>query len=114
MRRRTGAGEVPGTFAAGGGRGLDLPGLEGMNWLVHHTKRVLRITSGILLLVLGLILMVPGVPGPGLLLIFLGLSVLAVDYVWAHQLNTYLKGKAEKVVSKVRRQFQKETPAKKL
>ena len=85
-----------------------------MNWLIHHTKRVLRITGGILLLIVGLILMVPGVPGPGLLLIFLGLSILAVDYVWAHRLNTYLKGKVDKVVGKVRRRFRKDAPAKKV
>jgi uncharacterized protein (TIGR02611 family) len=85
-----------------------------MNWLIHHTKRVLRITGGILLLIVGLILMIPGMPGPGFLLIFLGLSILAVDYVWAHRLNTYLKGKAETVVGKVRRRFRKDGPVKKV
>jgi uncharacterized protein (TIGR02611 family) len=85
-----------------------------MNWLIHHTKRVLRITSGVVLLIVGLVLMVPGVPGPGLLLIFLGLSILAVDYVWAHRLNTYLKDKAGKVVGKVRRRFRKDAPVKKI
>ena len=85
-----------------------------MNWLIHHTKRVLRITSGILLLIVGLVLMVPGVPGPGLLLIFLGLSVLAVDFVWAHRAKTYLKAQGDKVVSKVRRRFRKDGPVKKV
>jgi uncharacterized protein (TIGR02611 family) len=85
-----------------------------LNWLIHHTKRVLRITSGILLLVAGLVLMIPGIPGPGFLLIFLGLSILAVDYVWAHRLNTYLKGKVGKLVSKVRKRFQKDGPDKKV
>ena len=85
-----------------------------MKWLIHHAKRVLRITSGILLLVAGLILMVPGIPGPGFLLILLGLSILAVDFVWAHQLNTYLKAKAGKVVSTVRKRFRKDGPVKKV
>ena len=85
-----------------------------MNWLIHYTKRVLRITGGILLLVAGLILMIPGIPGPGFLLILLGLSILAVDYVWAHRLNTYLKSKAEKVVNKVRKRFRKDGPVKKV
>ena len=84
-----------------------------MNRLIHHAKRVLRITSGILLLVAGLILMIPGIPGPGFLLILLGLSILAVDYVWAHRLNTYLKAKAGKVVSTVRKRFRKDGPVKK-
>jgi uncharacterized protein (TIGR02611 family) len=85
-----------------------------MKWLIHHTKRILRIASGILLLVAGLILMIPGIPGPGFLLILLGLSILAVDYVWAHRLNTYLKGKAEKVVNKVKKRFRKDGPVKKV
>ena len=84
-----------------------------MKWLIHHTKRVLRITGGILLLILGLIMMVPGIPGPGFLLILLGLSILAVDFVWAHHLNTYLRSKADKVVSSVRKKFRKDAPAKK-
>jgi len=73
-----------------------------MKWLIHHAKRVLRITSGIVLLVLGVIMMVPGVPGPGLLLIFFGLSILAVDFVWAHRLKTHLKTQTDKVVAKFR------------
>ena len=85
-----------------------------MKWLIHHTKRVLRITGGILLLIAGLILMIPGIPGPGFLLIVLGLSILAVDYVWAHRLNTYLKSKADTVVSKVRKRFRKDGPVKKV
>jgi drug/metabolite transporter (DMT)-like permease len=85
-----------------------------MNWLIHHTKRVLRITGGILLLLLGLVMMVPGIPGPGFLLILLGLSILAVDYVWAHRLNVYLKDKAAKVLSSVKKRFRKDEPAKKV
>lgn len=85
-----------------------------MKWLIHHTKRVLRITGGVLLLILGLIMMVPGIPGPGFLLILLGLSILAVDFVWAHHLNTYLRAKADKVMSKVRKQFRKNEPTNKV
>jgi hypothetical protein len=31
-----------------------------MNWLIHRAKRVLRITGGAVLLIVGLILMFPG------------------------------------------------------
>jgi uncharacterized protein (TIGR02611 family) len=84
-----------------------------MKWFIHHTKRVLRITSGIVLLLVGLVMMVPGIPGPGLLLVFLGLSILAVDFVWAHRLKTHLKYLADKVVAKVRRKPPKDAPAEK-
>ena len=85
-----------------------------MNWLIHHMKRVLRITSGVLLLVVGVVLTVPGVPGPGLLLIFLGLSVLAVDFVWAHRAKTYMKSKGDAVMKKLRGQSPSEPPVKKV
>jgi uncharacterized protein (TIGR02611 family) len=82
-----------------------------MKWLIHHVKRVLRITSGVLLLIVGLILMIPGVPGPGIVLVFLGLSVLAVDFVWAHRLKTHLKSQTDKVVDKIRSRPKKDAPA---
>jgi hypothetical protein len=73
-----------------------------MDWLIHHTKRVLRITGGSVLLVLGVILMIPGVPGPGFPFVILGLGILAIDFVWAHRLKTRLKNYASKVMDKVR------------
>jgi len=85
-----------------------------MSWFVHHAKRVLRITGGVLLLIIGVVLMVPGVPGPGLLLIFLGLSVLAVDFVWAHRAKTYMKTKGDMVMKKLRGQPPSDPPVKKV
>jgi tellurite resistance protein TerC len=84
-----------------------------MKWLIHHAKRVLRITSGVVLLVVGLFFMIPGVPGPGFLVVILGLSILAVDFVWAHRLKTHLKDQAGKVVDKVRGRPKKDAPTEK-
>jgi uncharacterized protein (TIGR02611 family) len=80
-----------------------------MKWLIHHTKRILRITSGIVVLLVGAIMMLPGVPGPGLLLVFFGLSILAVDFVWAHRLKLHLKTKVDKVMEKIRSRSKKKT-----
>ena len=84
-----------------------------MKWLIHHTKRILRITSGIVLLLVGVIMMIPGIPGPGFLLVIAGLSILAVDFVWAHRLKMHLKDRAEKLLAKVRRKPKKEVPVEK-
>jgi uncharacterized protein (TIGR02611 family) len=84
-----------------------------MNWLLHHIKRVLRITTGFVLLLLGVIMMLPGIPGPGFLLILAGLGILAVDFVWAHRLRTHLKDRADKLMTKVRKQFGKNVPSEK-
>ena len=82
-----------------------------MKWLLHHTKRVLRIAAGFVLLGVGLILMLPGVPGPGIVLVIAGLSILAIDFVWAHRLKTHLKNHADRVVAKMRGKTRKEPPA---
>jgi uncharacterized protein (TIGR02611 family) len=84
-----------------------------MKGLIHHTKRVLRIAAGIALLAVGLILMLPGVPGPGLVLAILGLSILAVDFVWARRLKTHLKDRADQVVARVRKPPPKDAPVNK-
>jgi membrane protein implicated in regulation of membrane protease activity len=72
------------------------------NWIIHHGKRAARIASGVILLIVGAILAIPGVPGPGLLVMFAGLSILAVDFVWAHRLKTRIKDGAGKMYDKVR------------
>jgi uncharacterized protein (TIGR02611 family) len=82
-----------------------------MKWLIHHTKRVLRITGGALLVVVGLFFMIPGMPGPGFVLVLLGLSILAVDFVWAHRLKTHLKDQSDKVMAKMKGRFKKDAPA---
>lgn len=84
-----------------------------MKWFIHHAKRILRITAGFVLLLLGAIMMLPGIPGPGFLLVLAGLGILAIDFVWAHRLKTHLKDRAEKLMAKVRRKPKKEPPAEK-
>ena len=72
------------------------------NWILNHGKRIARITSGAILILVGLFLMIPGIPGPGILVVFAGLSILAVDFVWAHRLKTKMKETGRKMVDKVR------------
>ncbi|MCG3147592.1 MAG: hypothetical protein PCFJNLEI_01032 [Verrucomicrobiae bacterium] len=50
----------------------------------------------------GVFLMLPGVPGPGFLVVFAGLSILAVDFVWAHKLKTKFKDRALQLLNKAR------------
>jgi len=56
---------------------------------LQQAKRVLKIVFGFTLLVLGLAMFVT--PGPGWLTIFLGLGVLAAEFVWARRLLDRLK-----------------------
>lgn len=56
---------------------------------LQQTRRVLRIGAGFILLGLGLLLLVG--PGPGSLVILLGLALLAVDFAWARRLLDRMK-----------------------
>ena len=73
-----------------------------MGWMLHHGKRLLRIVVGLLCLIVGLIMAIPFVPGPGLVFVFLGLGLLAVDFVWAAKLHGRLKSTAKTVWDKAR------------
>lgn len=60
--------------------------------LIHtlkHAQRLLKILIGFTLLVLGLVMIFT--PGPGWLVIILGLGVLAAEYVWAQRLLQRVK-----------------------
>ncbi len=60
---------------------------------------------GFVLLLLGLIMMVT--PGPGLLFIFFGLSILALEIEWARELNKQGLQGLEKLVAKLKSFFRK-------
>ncbi|OLB87777.1 MAG: hypothetical protein AUI12_06090 [Acidobacteria bacterium 13_2_20CM_2_57_6] len=56
---------------------------------VEQVRRVFLIIAGFTLLLVGGIMLVT--PGPGLLVIFLGLGLLAAEFVWARRLMDRLK-----------------------
>ncbi len=56
---------------------------------VEQVRRVFLIIAGFTLLLVGGIMLVT--PGPGLLVIFLGLGLLAAEFVWARRLVDRLK-----------------------
>ncbi len=51
---------------------------------LRQARRVVILVFGVTIVLLGLALMV--LPGPGLLVIFLGLGLLAVEFAWAKRL----------------------------
>ncbi|MGH7894967.1 MAG: PGPGW domain-containing protein [Candidatus Binatia bacterium] len=57
--------------------------------MLKHTVRAGRVVVGLVLLVVGLILALPMVPGPGLLLAVGGLSVLSHEFEWARRLRSW-------------------------
>ena len=66
---------------------------------VHHTKRLIVAVIGVTIIVIGLAFFV--LPGPGLLIVIIGLAVLASEFMWAKQLLDRAKGHYEKAKSKI-------------
>lgn len=55
--------------------------------MLQHTIRASRILAGGVLVLIGVVLALPGIPGPGLLVIFAGLGVLGGEFEWARRLR---------------------------
>lgn len=68
--------------------------------LPHPVRWALTVIIGFVLLILGLIMMVT--PGPGLLFIFFGLSILALEIKWAQEVNKQGMQGLEKIVAKLK------------
>lgn len=73
--------------------------------LPHPVRWVLTMVVGFTLLILGLIMMIT--PGPGLLFIFFGLSILALEIEWARELNKQGLQGLEKIVAKIKSIFRR-------
>jgi hypothetical protein len=77
-------------FARRDGVGFDPPGRA---WdtsvcsMIKHTVRLGRVVVGAVLLLVGFIMALPLVPGPGLLLVVIGLGFLSHEFEWARRLR---------------------------
>jgi uncharacterized protein (TIGR02611 family) len=71
--------------------------------LPHPIRWVITMIVGFILLILGLIMLVT--PGPGLLFIFFGLSILALEIEWARELNKQGLQGLERIVARLKAFF---------
>jgi uncharacterized membrane protein len=62
--------------------------------------RLCRIIFGLTLLLLGLFMSIPGVPGPGIVVIVLSFAVLSRDFHWAERAHAYVKQKWHEVLER--------------
>jgi len=56
---------------------------------IEQVRRFFKILAGFTLLALGVVMIVT--PGPGWVVIFLGLTLLAAEFVWARRLMERMK-----------------------
>ena len=59
--------------------------------MIQHTLRASRIVIGVALVLVGVVLSLPFVPGPGLLFVFGGLTVLGSEFEWARRLQDRMR-----------------------
>ena len=64
--------------------------------MVHFALRYIRLLTGLLLLIVGAVLALPLVPGPGIPLIILGLVLLSDHFPWAKRALHWLKEKTRR------------------
>ena len=65
-------------------------GLHSRRSMLQHTIRASRLVLGLALALVGLVLALPGIPGPGLLVMFVGLTVLSSEFEWARRLRAWI------------------------
>jgi uncharacterized protein (TIGR02611 family) len=65
---------------------------------VEQVRRVFLIIAGFTLLMAGVVMLVT--PGPGMLVIFLGLGLLAAEFVWARHLMERIKHEGGRLVDR--------------
>ncbi len=62
---------------------------------VEQVRRIFRIVAGFTLLLVGVVMIIT--PGPGWLVIFLGLGLLAAEFVWARRLMDRIRHEGGKI-----------------
>jgi hypothetical protein len=65
--------------------------------------RLCRIICGFALLAAGLFLSLPGIPGPGIVLIVLSFGILSRDFHWAARAHAYVHRKWEELRNRQRK-----------
>jgi putative transmembrane protein PGPGW len=86
--------EETGDYSSLSSRGL-LPESFMLLRTVEQVRRLSRIVGGFTLLLIGVVMLIT--PGPGWLVILLGLGLLAAEFVWARRLMDRIKHGGERV-----------------
>lgn len=68
-----------------------------------HVKRIAVFTMGFTILLIGLAMIF--LPGPGLIVIFLGIAMLGTEFVWAKKLQNRIKGGVRSLKDRIKTTF---------
>lgn len=70
---------------------------------IRQTRRVVVAVVGGSVLLIGVALALPGVPGPGLLIMILGLTILSWEFAWARRMLVRARLKWKQLRQRARR-----------
>lgn len=73
--------------------------------LPRHLRKLLAALGGGIIVLIGILLLV--LPGPGILVIALGLFVLSLEFAWAEKYYKKLEKEAKKGLAKIRGMLRK-------
>ena len=68
--------------------------------MLQATIRVGRVIVGLVLMLGGAVLSVPGIPGPGVLLVVGGLALLGREFHWARRANEWLLAQGKRIMGR--------------
>jgi uncharacterized protein (TIGR02611 family) len=75
---------------------------------IEQVRRVFRVVAGFTLLLIGVVMLFT--PGPGWLVILLGLTLLAAEFVWARRLMDRMKHEGNRVKDSMLRFGKSDSP----
>lgn len=68
--------------------------------MIRASIRAGRVVVGLVLMAGGAVLALPGVPGPGLLLVLAGLTLLGSEFHWARRANEWLRAQGHRMIGR--------------
>jgi hypothetical protein len=68
--------------------------------MLQATIRLGRVIAGLVLMLGGAVLSVPGIPGPGLLIVVGGLALLGREFHWARRANEWLLEQGKRMLGR--------------
>lgn len=75
---------------------------------VRYARKIAIGLVGGVVVVAGVVLSLPGIPGPGLLVVFLGLGILSLEFAWAERARRDLRRRFDRAVARARSRRRKQ------
>ena len=83
------------------------PQLTRPKWLSPWVWQIVVLVVGTATILVGIVMLVA--PGPGTLVIYAGIGILATEFIWARQLFTRIQGWVKQLIMRIRAWFKQKS-----